>query len=393
VHDVIPGFWDYGDDLFTLTEPLPAGLSFDDQTGTISGTPTEAWSKSSYQISVMSAKGAFSITKTFAINVHPKNAIVARNGQKTAYIARVDSVFNSQAPLFDNTFGTLTYAKSGSVLAASTVAPTTGVMTFTPTDAQKNTTVNYAVGVTDAFGRTGSMSYTVDIKSALVLTVQTIGAKPGVAITPITPVVTGVLGTASYSFSGLPSGFSGSSATGQITGTLSATVPAGTSYNVNVTVTDSLDGAAKTASFVIFAPTNDARRYWALKCTTWDTSFNVGELRMYNEQNVMVSALATPTSQNNYPGFPITNVNDGKDGTFYSPLGLSPSEMIIYLDFKTNAQDLRKIEITKRLDYPLHNCLGWSVMSSEDGVNYATSWTGAYSGWNLTNTKYVSVKP
>jgi hypothetical protein len=394
-NNVNQAYWDYGDDLFTLTEPLPAGLSFDDQTGTISGTPTEAWSKASYQIRVTSVKGLSSITRTFAINVHPKNAIVARTGQKTSYTARVDSVFTSNAPLFDNTFGALTFSRGANVISGSTLTASTGVLFFTPVDTMKNTTLNYTVAVADGFGRTGFLPYTIDVKAPIVVTYPAIAAMPGKAIAPFTPTLSGIFGNASFSFSGLPSGISGSATTGEISGALGSGVPEGTTYPITVTVTDNQDGATKVSSFNIYTPTSNAHRYWAFQCNASDTFFNVAELRFYNEQNVMVSAQATATSLGNYNGFPVGNSIDGKDGTFYSPSGLNGTAGdIIYFDFKTSPQDLKKVEITKRMDYAQHNCISWTVLSSDNGVNYSPSWNGSYSSWNLTtNFKYMSIKP
>jgi hypothetical protein len=149
--------WNYAGTVYSLNHALPAGLSFDTKTGTISGTPSEPVIIRDLQIKVTAQNGDSSETPPFWFGVAPKDPIVPTAGQKTFYTAYVGSTFESDKPLFDNVIGNLTYAMVESV-GRGAFDTMTGVFTHPalwPTDVG---TWPITVVVTDEFGRTGTLA-------------------------------------------------------------------------------------------------------------------------------------------------------------------------------------------------------------------------------------------
>ncbi|MCS4089464.1 Ig domain-containing protein [Rhizobium sp. BK176] len=154
--------WNYAGTIYSLNRTLPAGLSFDTKTGTISGTPSEPIIIRDLKIKVTAQNGDSSETPAFWFGVAPKDPIVPTAGQKTAYIVYVGSAVATNKPLFDNVIGNLSYAMVQPV-GRGAFDTTTGIFTNPGVLSTDIGTWPITVVVTDEFGRTGTLSLTLEV--------------------------------------------------------------------------------------------------------------------------------------------------------------------------------------------------------------------------------------
>jgi hypothetical protein len=202
------------------TGSLPAGLSLNNSTGAITGTPTA--------------------TGTFTIQVKDSNGVVATGTCPYTIIAgpsltcsavtsgEVGAPFSS-TPTVSGGTGPYTFSiATGSLPAGLSLNSSTGAITGTPTAAG-----TFTIQVKDSNGvvATGTCPYTIIAGPSLTCSIVSSG-EVGVAFSS-TPSVTG--GTGPYTFAiatgSLPAGLSLNSSTGAITGTPTA---AGT-FTIKVT--------------------------------------------------------------------------------------------------------------------------------------------------------------
>jgi len=145
---------------YALTGTLPAGISFNNATGTLSGTPTEP---GSFPVSVTatdSSTGAaapFSITQNYTLQVAAPTVTLAPaslpvDSVGTAYPATGISASGGAAP-----YG---YAITAGALPPGLTLSPTGQLSGTPTSAGS---FSFTVTATDAHGQTGSFAYTLNI--------------------------------------------------------------------------------------------------------------------------------------------------------------------------------------------------------------------------------------
>jgi hypothetical protein len=241
--------WKFAGTTYRLNHDIAAdtGLSFDPATGTISGTPTRAVIYRDLTITVVSEQGEEDATAPFWFGVVPKDDISARPIRTVA--VRAGSSFTSDAPVFDNAMGNLSYANVTTV-GGWPVNASTGVVTGTPETAHvANDPWLTKVTVTDEFGRKGAIDVPVRVLAKLTIIGFEYGTATDFAFTTPVPAVTGLGGTASYTFNGLVAGLSGSPTAGTVSGPLLSSANPPSVVPVTVTVKDSLDNA--TASAVV----------------------------------------------------------------------------------------------------------------------------------------------
>ena len=142
---------------FYSVTTLPAGLTFDRGTHTISGTPTEAGTKTiTYRVTDYNSSQA---SDDFTITVSPA---VLRLSDTTGFTARVGEQFTQQLP--EATGGTTPYQYSVTILPAGlTFVQETRTITGTPTLAEPKD-VTYTV--TDGTSNTASDAFTITVNEA-----------------------------------------------------------------------------------------------------------------------------------------------------------------------------------------------------------------------------------
>src|SRR5262249_19598436 len=142
---------------YSVSPSLPAGMSFSNTTGQITGTPTGA-SSATYTVTVTDAIGA-TATNTFNLTV---------NGTVTATqaIPTKSLTVNIAAASFTPVTGSggtapLSYTVSPTLPAGLSMASTTGAITGLPTAISAATT--YTVTVTDANNATATATFSLAI--------------------------------------------------------------------------------------------------------------------------------------------------------------------------------------------------------------------------------------
>ena len=211
---------------YTLTGPsggnLPAGLSFDPGTRTLSGTPSTAGTTElTYEVS--DTNGA-STSVNFTVIVSDGLALNARGNQN---YTRGTAINNLQLPAATGGTGTLQYTltgpSGGNLPAGLTFTPGTRMLSGTPNTAG-TTTLTYAV--TDTNGASTNATFTVIVSDGLALTAS--GNQNYTLDTLITalelPEATGGTGTLQYTLTGpgggnLPAGLNFTAGTRTLSGT------------------------------------------------------------------------------------------------------------------------------------------------------------------------------
>lgn len=257
--------WNYAGTVYSASHDLSQyGLTFDQSTGTISGKATTPFIIRNFVITVTSQMGDVDSTAPFWIGVAPKDPITAKAGQATENKIRVGAAFNGIVPQFDNLIGSPTFAKvSGNTMV--TVEMATGKLaTSGSTSSWVAGTYQYVIGVTDEFARTGQITQTIKVTPALSLTVESVMTidRTLTYSDVYTPKTTNVVGTQSFVVTGLPNGFTFNASTGAILGKAAAQYVDSDTFTVNYTVTDSDDGATKTASASL--KFGNAKQYWRI---------------------------------------------------------------------------------------------------------------------------------
>ncbi len=233
--------------VYSVSPALPAGLSLNTTTGTISGTPTVPAALNTY--TVTAAQGTCTVTRAYTflvacagISINPASLPNGTIG--TAYNQTVTQTGLASTPTWS--------LSTGSVLPAGlSLASGTGVISGTPTAVGTST---FTINVTDG-SCTQTRTYTV-VTACPTITFTNTTANIAIINTPYTlnAGVTGNTATVTYSISptSLPAGLSFNTATGLISGTPTAITPSAT---YTVTADQSAGVCVRTQTYT-FAVTN-----------------------------------------------------------------------------------------------------------------------------------------
>ena len=233
---------------YSVSPSLPAGLSLDTSTGTLSGTPTAVTSSASYTITATNSGGTDTASVTIVVNdIAPSITYSTNSFTLTKGTAMTTATVTS-------TGGTVvSYAVSPSLPAGLSLDTSTGAISGTPTAVTSS--ASYTITATNT-GGTDTASVTIvvnDIAPSIAYSTNSFTLTKGTAMT--TATVTSSGGTVvSYSVSpSLPAGLSLDTSTGAISGTPTA-VTSSASYTITATNTGGTDTASVTIVVNDIAP-------------------------------------------------------------------------------------------------------------------------------------------
>ena len=213
---------------YSISPTLPAGLTFNTATGTITGTPTVGQPAGTYTITANNGI-APNATTTFTITVQAAPII----SYATPHDYTVGTAIATLSPTVSGT--TTSWGISPSLPTGLVLNTTTGDITGTATVATAATA--YTVTATNSFG-TGTATVTISTgmsPSTIVYAVIPSSFAVGLPIIPIIPNVIPGSGTLTYTVSpGLPAGLSINPTTGVISGTPTTPIANG-AYAITIT--------------------------------------------------------------------------------------------------------------------------------------------------------------
>ena len=203
---------------YAINGTLPSGLSFDNMTRVISGTPTTVQNALSYTyVATDTAHNTDTISFTITIR-HPQVSFTETIPAQS-YVKGVAASFTLPGAV--GGAGNLTYAINGTLPSGLSFDNTTRTIRGTPTTVQN--ALSYTYVATDTAHNTDTISFTITIRHPQVSFTETIPAQSyvkGVAASFTLPGAVGGAGNLTYAINGtLPSGLSFDNTTRTIRGT------------------------------------------------------------------------------------------------------------------------------------------------------------------------------
>ncbi len=336
---------------FTLAG-APAGAAIS-PTGGFTWTPTETQGPGVFTFNVVVGDAGTPTRtdlQTITVTVAEVNAppTVTDPGTVTGD-ERTLITFTAAGSDVDRPANTLTYGITGAPAGAA-IDPTTGVFTWTPTEAQGPGTYNLMLNVDDGAGANAGVGFVVTVgevnAAPHVLSPgdQTNAENESVAVfVPADDAGDIPANAVTWSATGLPTGLSISPTSGQITGTIGFDAAAGSPHTVSVTVTDNGVPARSASANFLWIVTNTNRAPIATDDTAL-TSEDVplGINVVGNDTDPDGSALVITSATNGLHGTvtfagggatytpdPNWNGTDGFDYTVTDPSGATSSASVV----------------------------------------------------------------
>ena len=220
---------------YSISPELPAGLTFDSETRTISGTPTAATPATEYAYTVTDGAGASASQPLFKIEVQAAPLVELSDAYAYEVGTAIESITLPPVPEGSGT-PPYRYSISPELPAGLTFDPATRTLSGTPTAAAATTVYTYTV--TDGAGASASRPlFSIEVQGAAPIELSDAYTyEVGWAIEPVVlPLVTGGTGDLTYSLSpDPPAGLTYDPATRTLSGTPTAEA-ATTVYTYTVT--------------------------------------------------------------------------------------------------------------------------------------------------------------
>jgi hypothetical protein len=387
--------WNYAGTKYKLsTDVTQFGLSFDENTGVISGTAHTPFIVRDMVVTVTSQRGDTSKTTPFWIGVAPQLPLQVVSAQKDDYTFRLGTEIATDPIVIKEKLGNMVYTKLVATdLALDTSTGVYGAAAGTQPQAWLGSG-SLSASIKDEFNRTASFTFKVTILKAFTIsTVSEAFIPKGRDLVDLyMPTTAGSYGTVSYTASGLPPGLSVNSATGAVSGKVPATEPLGTVYNVTITAKDNYTSSTVTASssytMKLYDPEKN-HRYWKITWTQDGLSYpaRLEDLQFIGSDGKNYSlrygqGTASVLSAGIYAGW----------GSFAGMFDNSPASagghllgQYVGLDFGADAPPIATI---KWYWYPgaESNAANISAHYSDNGTDWITVYDGTGKGREVTKT-------
>src|SRR6266581_215174 len=229
---------------FSETGALPSGVTFNGNTGVLSGTPA-ANTSGTYPITFTASNGIGSdATQNFTLTVNQAPTITSANN--ATFIVGAVGSFTVRATGLPTT---MTFSETGALPNGVTLNSSTGVLSGSPTAGTAGT---YSITLIANNGVTpnGTQSFTLTVAQVPVITSANIATFGEGTNGTFTVTASGFPAPAFSENGALPSGVTFNTATGVLSGTPAAGTSASSPYSITFTASN-LAGASPSQSFTL----------------------------------------------------------------------------------------------------------------------------------------------
>ncbi len=321
---------------YSLTTPLPTGVTFDATARTLAGTPTAALVKTQFTYTVTDGDG-----DTAALNFDIEVAAEPRPAFAQGVAITIPSwtagtaISTLQLPAATGGNAPLTYSLTTPLPTGLTFNPTARTLTGTPTAAFSKTSFTYTV--TDANGDTATLTFDIEVAADLTPAFASgaaISAQPWTAGTAIStlqlPAATGGNAPLTYSLTpALPTGLTFDATARTVTGTPTATLG---KTQFTYTVTDG-DGDTATLTFDIEVAASVAVDAPVVRYVTYHNSPASGDTYRQGERIEVMAVFDIAVVVTGAPRVELTIGSDKRYATYYNPPGSNdpPEKTLVFL--------------------------------------------------------------